>query len=504
MVEFRPLLSRRRLLAAWPLVLTWTVIIFIWRAYPHAYDFHDPLAYAHIAHQINQGTFVAASQNHPFFQRIGLTIPVAAIYAVWGVSPRLTNLVPLLATLGMATCVWLALPDARSRFFGLLISATSVPLLSAGTALFPDAAASALMNGSVVVLYHRRHLAARTPWLAGSLGAGIWVLAFLAKESACWTLPIWLVCAIADVRTRQRELGHFYLSACGVGLALGALYLCCCYWLFGDALARFSGIEALADVHSWSIQDSQRLSTRLLETPFTFFSDEYGALCVLTLCAPLVLSREQRFWAYCALWYIAVFWFGSASLGKYRPLPLYSRMALPCAPSIYIVSAALMSSLAQKALIRHATLLAALVLLTLSFAPLRSYVQSWERDPEQRAMRYVRHEARDKPQERVLLVCSDELSAAYIDVYFSFEPPANVGIVSAGALDDVALNAADVVYFYVNRPRSRFYQRATKRPHYDEEVRAAPLQRLMAKDGVELYRGTRPLGLTTSGLRSPG
>jgi hypothetical protein len=493
-----------RLRELWPLALALLALVTLWARYPHGFEASDPWVYAHYAHMLRDGSYFAYPDNHPFMQRIGLLLPLAAVELLWGVTPRSSHAVPLLAAAGILICVWYALPDRRSRCFALLIAVTSGPLLSATTNLYPDLLAAALMNVSLLLLFQRSgREPGRLAWY-GAAGALFWFSAFLAKESACWALPIWLACACADLRARRWcLLKGFYLPAGLAGLALGGLYLYGSQLVFGDPLARFIGVEAIADQHTWAIRSTEALRSRLLDAPFDLFSEHYGALCVLTLLAPLVMPRELRFWAYSAFFFVFAYWFGSAGLSLYRPLPLYPRMTLPGAPAMYIASGYTMAWLSRNVPIRHGLRWAVALVLLWSIAPLRGYAGSWHRDPEQHAMRRVVREVAQAPTRRVLLVCSDQRSADFLDIYFAFQPPANLAIVSAERLSDEQLSAANVLFFFVHKDRSRFIARKYNLPNYDAELRALRFPRLFSRDGIELYRADGPLPVTKAQLLAP-
>src|ERR1044072_5857532 len=72
----------------------------------------DPIWYGNIAH--DPAAVFAGTETHPFVMRIGLTMPLALFYQLFGVSPWTTNLPCLLAALGIVAVVYAAAPTPRA------------------------------------------------------------------------------------------------------------------------------------------------------------------------------------------------------------------------------------------------------------------------------------------------------------------------------------------------------------------------------------------------------
>jgi hypothetical protein len=75
--------------------------------------------------------------------------------------------------------------------------------------------------------------------------------------------------------------------------------------------------------------------------------------------------------------------------------------------------------------------------------------------------------------------------------------------VSAERLSDEQLSAANVLFFFVHKDRSRFIARKYNLPNYDAELRALRFPRLFSRDGIELYRADGPLPVTKAQLLAP-
>ncbi len=103
----------------------------------------DPLWYADVANALsrNPREVFATHENHPFVMRIGLTIPLALLYRLFGVSTHVTNLPCLLSVLTILLVVFVAFvaaPTPRAKLFALLFGVFSTPLILHATVLNVD------------------------------------------------------------------------------------------------------------------------------------------------------------------------------------------------------------------------------------------------------------------------------------------------------------------------------------------------------------------------------
>ena len=186
------------------LLLALLLFIALWLLYPQEFIASDPWAYSQYAFEVSQNFDLG--ENHVFHHRIAVTLPVAFLYAIFGVNIITTNLWPLGSALLVVIVVWCALPDNRSKIIGAALCLTSVPLFKASMALYPDIIATAFMALSTLVLFNRkRFVQAHRTWLVAPLAAiFLLFLAFLAKESSYWVLPLWAMAFVADVRENDR------------------------------------------------------------------------------------------------------------------------------------------------------------------------------------------------------------------------------------------------------------------------------------------------------------
>jgi 4-amino-4-deoxy-L-arabinose transferase-like glycosyltransferase len=100
----------------------------------------DALAYADNAYKIgvDPTAYFQAPTNHPFVTRVGITLPLAAIFQVLGVSAWTTNLPSLLAAIVVLLVTYAAAPTARAKRIGLGFACASTALLQYGTELNAD------------------------------------------------------------------------------------------------------------------------------------------------------------------------------------------------------------------------------------------------------------------------------------------------------------------------------------------------------------------------------
>src|SRR5262245_23118298 len=80
----------------------------------------DRLWYASIAHALSVDPASVLADTHPCAMRIGLTLPLALLYRLFGVSPLITNLLALIAGLGVTLVVYAAAPTPRAKTFAML------------------------------------------------------------------------------------------------------------------------------------------------------------------------------------------------------------------------------------------------------------------------------------------------------------------------------------------------------------------------------------------------
>jgi len=471
------------------------LFVLVWLYLPQAYIASDPWAYSSRAYSIMEN--LDFGKGHVFDHRIGLTIPVAIIYKLFGISITTTNLIALLSVITIFITIWVALPDNKSRTIGLFLALTSVPLLKASSALFPDIVATAFMGISSLLLFNRHKYLSYRYWIIFPLGAMLFLFwAFLAKLSAYWVLPLWIIYIIKDLRSKDfLVFKYFYTPAILFGLILGTAYLYFSYITWGSALARLESVQSLTGVHLWA---AEHMSTwdmfkRLTVLPIILFLKEYYIIPLLVLISPWVIPKQLWGWIFYLLFCVGFFWFGSTSFTQYEPMPLFDRMVLPALPAIYILAAYVIAKidLSSSRLQFSSYSISIILVLALTVYPLARYAKSLQSKnlAESHVIEYLKNYTQKKSDQSYLLLCSDQRSAKYLKIYFSYKYPKNLKVLTLAQIYDTSDNLImdHKVLIYTDEDRSKFLYSAYKKKNYDAEIKALNLNQLTMENSISLY-----------------
>ncbi len=391
----------------------------------------DPVAYAEIAHRLASGG-EAFTTRHPFEMRIGLTVPVALFYKLFGVSVFVSNLPCFLAALGIVIVAYAAAPTPRAKLFALVFSAASVTLVRHSAILLPDLPCGALMAASVLGLA-RRAGPNGARWLAGGMIAA--VAAFLVKESAIWLAPIWTYAVIADGREHgARSTFERYRAALVVGAVSVIAYLVLCAIVWGSPLARLHGVDEVSAEHTWAMagKSGAEWLARLAWQPPILFAKLFGFALVPAVIALVIVRGPARVWVVAAAVIALFFWFGSSSLTSYSPLPVRPRMVLPLLPCVLVLAAHGADGLCERITYAWGRRAVIVVLVgSVGFTAVRVLPKVVSPDRSERtAFAYLRGEAAASP-EPLILVCGARRGTWLAHFYFSFALPPNVEVIAA-------------------------------------------------------------------------
>ncbi|HEY4058145.1 MAG TPA: hypothetical protein VGM39_16145 [Kofleriaceae bacterium] len=458
----------------------------------------DPIWYAQIADHISHGLDAfRGADMHPFWMRIGLTVPLAALYDLVGRSPLVTTLPTILAGCLILVTVVSAQTTARARWIAAVLVVTSRAVLQNAVVLGVDLPCAALLSTTVLFLGLRSR---GRRWLA--LAAVAWFSAFLVKETALWLFPVWLYVIVTDYRRDGISIARRYLWAAVPLAVLAIAYMILCAMVWGHPLARFMGIQALAGHHTWAIDEASSATwmQRLLWKPPGFLFKVFGLVLLLALAWPFVLDPSKRLWGIAAFVVLAFFWFGSTSLTSYSPLPLSPRMVSEALP--FVLGAAAMSI---DALWDRWRLIAGAVLAVVVVQGAVAVAHFGARPrPESEAVAAVFKSA---DSQSTLLVCGDPRSSTLVPYYAGFVSYPGLRVVFAADLAKQATPPTEArVYALVNvkrPPDAEWFDPATDATHFRvEKITRLALPQIIHSPPVSLYDAGDGRALWTS-LRSP-
>lgn len=481
------------------LLVSCVLYVVLWSVGPQRFIASDPLSYSRLAFQLAEGDFFDQPANDVFCHRLGVLVPVSLLYRVFGVHLITTNLWPLCAALIVLVVVWCAARSTAAKASAVLLAFATIPLFEASISLYPDIIATAFMALSTLALACRSRVIGS--WfiqiLLPTVAVASLFLAFLAKLSAYWVLPLWLLAFVADYRERNFDLlRRFYVPVAVIGIGLGLSYLVMCEFLWGDPLARFRVIQELTGKHTWSWGDASglELANRLTLSAGRFFFTAFGPVTVFALFGLLVVPKELRIWAGYTCLTVLFFWFGTTSFASYEPLKLSPRMALPALPGFCILGGHFISRLrvfAAPGGDNKGKRLAWMFAATLVALPFVQFVGNWRRlhDGEGQVMNAIATQVRHHPQSRLLLLCSDRRSPESLAFYFGYKYPKNVTAKHVADLDSATLRAAGKAILFVHERRSKFLRDKYGDQHWDDAIAALDLPLLSCHSNVTMHAG---------------
>jgi len=457
-----------------------TTLFLGWLLIPQDFIASDPWRYSSIAYRIMSDKGLDPSI---FGQRLGVIIPVALCYKLFGVSIYSTNLWPLMSAMLTLTVLWLALPDIRQKTIAVLLTLSMGAIWQYSSSLYPDLIAGAFMALSVFMLTRRSN---HNNIMAGLIGSASLFVAFLAKESAYWCLPLWLYAIYEDIINKS-ETKYFWIAAFVLSATLGVLYCLFCQIAWGDPLARFKVVQSLTGVHlwAWDKASTKELIKRLTIQPIELYTQTFSFPFFLSIIALYIQPAQLRYWSYYLILTIIFFWFGSTSFTSYEPMPVFDRMILPSlAPIIILSSWTTNWIIFQLNRFNFASAFAIVLFLFITTSKLLIFIySSTVRPMESDAIVEIKKEIYANPRERIVIITSDQRSPESLKMYFGYNYPENLNVLDAITISDPAIiyNYSRIL-IYLNSERSSFLKSAYGQSNADSALRNAGFRAIYNKN----------------------
>jgi hypothetical protein len=371
--------------------------------------------------------------------------------------------------------------------------------------------------------------------------------AFLAKETAYWILPVWIVALGRDLYfKRNKVLTGFYLPCLFWTILLIVVYLSVCKIIWHNPFARLAqlldwGDRVQDEAWAWSHQSDYRLLTRLTVEPVLQLAQDYSLVFALSIGGSILLFKKLKLWIFYFISFLFLYWFGSTSLTEYEPLYLISRYILPALPAMCIISGYFFEALVSKSIgdfkstaVRISLLLPLLILcipfvvhpvssisliaLASFFLVLAIYLYSFgiirmrlavihamvvillsmpmlnyfrsiahkDLNAEKKCMDVLKDVLSRNGRKRLVL-CSDSRSPEALAYYFGYRYPDNLRVRYLGSIKPVNRPNFRALYF-VNTGRSNFMNRAYGKSNYDSLIlKIKPKKTLFSTDGIYLF-----------------
>jgi 4-amino-4-deoxy-L-arabinose transferase-like glycosyltransferase len=413
----------------------------------------DDLIYNKAAYNITAGQDFAL--GNPGQNRLGLLLPLAVMFRLWGVNEVSSSLVTLIPSLLLILLTFFAARHffgSEAGYIAALLQAVYPMDVVYATTLYPDIPV-ALFSGLGIYTFYR---ACRSGGNLNLFLSGLCVgLAYSVKMTGAFAAPLLLGYAIYVMRRERKARWEFLWTPLGFISVLGAELLFF-HMVKGDMFFRFHSL-ATHNEGPWS-----GLSLYLQRGYFArlayqypkvmlFYLPHFGLFYWATFAAMayLLIARERKGY-FPTAWWITLFLilnFGSTSFSHYIPLPPVSRYSFVLLLPANIILAGALSRLTRreglKKWVRAAgySALAALILSSI-------FIVSREHRRGSFTERAVSAYFGGKPDKPVY---TDSRTIAVLEYYFKYK---NLEMVKD--FEDAEWSALEGSYVLVNFPRLRF------------------------------------------------
>lgn len=282
----------------------------------------------------------------PKSHRLLVIVPVAVFVKLFGHSPFVVSLWPLLCSLLTIAGVFLLLRQNVLIAFtaSFFVSCNMVQLIYSSVA-FPDAVVSLFFFMAVSLLLLRHQI----PAWAGATTAFIILAGFFAKQIMLLVIPYFIFCSWEDVKMEKGRLywKSFYAASAVFFLAV----LMISKGLTGQ---WFFLLQSVEEHHNdvFVQLTSQQLFCRLTAEPLVFLFSQAGYWPLMMLAFPAFFLKGENvdFWKKYTVILLLLLWFGTTSVHRWAPLPLLDRMWMVMIVPASILTAYGMNAWLQKGL----------------------------------------------------------------------------------------------------------------------------------------------------------
>ena len=340
----------------------------------HGFNGFDDAEYARFAHQIVRGDFEPQGYTGPsvFPLRVGVIIPAAIAFRLFGMSEYSMVVYPLLLSLAGILLVYVFTSELFGRMAGIIAAAllSIVPGdFDIATLLLPDlpTAFFAALAVTCILMAERRLGNAHVRLFAAGAGAGLCLgLAWLCKESIAYLAPFCLLWIAVHLRQRRWHLLFLWSGVAAGSLALLVGEMAVYAHQHGDALFRFHEIErnyrqwessffTEGSDFGWKRGESRAhalLHRLFVSGPATILLNRTLLFIPLLglLATVYAVRRKDGRYLVPALWLwtlVLMLNFSSSSTSAYTPLALFQRYLYPLLfPAVVLVGGFLATTLA--------------------------------------------------------------------------------------------------------------------------------------------------------------
>ncbi len=348
------------------------IVIFVVVSFD-GYYFFDDSTYIDYAYQLQKNSFVLVDDI--FAHRLGIILPLATSYKVFGFSDVATIALPLICTLACLWVLWRFLitesntenieKNTNWGIWTCIFFSLDFYTLFFANKIYPDVLLTLFTLGAVLVLFKRN----KNTLALSILFVLLNFLALISKELIIYVLPFYMLIFVWDMRQKQNIKFWKWSILLGI-LVLGA-YFGAYYYHTGDFFYRFRSIEngRYEAVSSYFDKPISALLARLTYEPIIMFVNGTtmivfaGALPSFwrvfrnifnkttpnpslekmgvhspTLKEGLGVVLIETYFSWLCVSILACFWFGSTSLQVYNPIGLFPRMILFIVPFLAVLA----------------------------------------------------------------------------------------------------------------------------------------------------------------------